>query len=279
MGVRSMTGFGNAQRGGLAAEVRSVNHRNLDVRLQLPDGWGGLVADLTQQLKAQAHRGSVTLRITQDVEAVEEVALADVDRRVQRWHRVAAHMGRNEEPPLSWVLSGLGRTAASAPVIDELTALVHESLSEWNAQRAREGAVLERQLRALLAQMRLHLEAIELAEPRALQAAQDRLERRMADRLGAQNVDPVRVLHEVAVLAERRDLAEERVRLAGHLDAMEDALDQGGAVGRSLGFLAQELLREVNTIGSKASDAALTEQVVALKVLIEQLREQVLNLE
>ena len=168
MGVRSMTGFGNAQRGGLAAEVRSVNHRNLDVRLQLPDGWGGLVADLTQQLKAQAHRGSVTLRITQDVEAVEEVALADVDRRVQRWHRVAAHMGRDEEPPLSWVLSGLGRTAAAAPVIDELTALVHESLSEWNAQRAREGAVLERQLRALLAQMRLHLEAIERAPSRVL---------------------------------------------------------------------------------------------------------------
>ena len=116
-------------------------------------------------------------------------------------------------------------------------------------------------------------------EPVAMARQAERLRRRMAELLDEHAVDEGRLLQEVALLSDRRDISEERVRLGAHLDAIVQALKGNKAVGRRLGFLAQELLREVNTIGSKAQDLAISERVVELKTCIEQLREQVLNLE
>ena len=127
--------------------------------------------------------------------------------------------------------------------------------------------------------MRVHRLAIQQSESQANQKYQERLRQRVEGLLGERELDEVRLLQEVALMAERRDIAEERVRIAAHLDAIKLAIDGTEASGRKMGFIAQELLREVNTIGSKAQDLAMTEHVVALKVLIEQLREQVLNVE
>ena len=149
----------------------------------------------------------------------------------------------------------------------------------WNADRAREGACLVDQLSSLLDQMKQALIAISEQEPVALDHYGQRLQARMLALLDQHRIDETRLLQEVALMSDRRDISEERVRLAAHLDAVAQGIRGSDAVGRRLGFLAQELLREVNTIGSKAQDLTIAKRVVELKSCIEQLREQVLNLE
>jgi uncharacterized protein (TIGR00255 family) len=145
--------------------------------------------------------------------------------------------------------------------------------------RAREGEVMHAHVAGLLNMLMEGVARVADAEADANARYEERLRQRMVALLGEHPVDEGRLLQEVALMAERRDVTEERVRLSGHIEGCARLLGAEGAVGRELGFLAQELLREVNTIGSKAQDLVLTEQVVALKSCIEQMREQILNLE
>jgi uncharacterized protein (TIGR00255 family) len=279
MSIRSMTGFGSATIDGLNCEIRSVNHRGFDLRFRLPSGWQRLEGSLTKQMRASAERGSITLSLSSQGSQTTDFDSALIDARQAQWQAAASHLGRSDEAPMVWLLAGQEGQAPRPPNLDVVSALVEAASQAWNAERLREGAHLAEQLTALLVQMNQGLATIAEQEPAALERYAERLRSRMRGLLDEQSVDETRLLQEVALMSDRRDISEERVRLAAHLKAVAEAVSGGDAVGRRLGFLAQELLREVNTIGSKAQDLFIAERVVELKSCIEQLREQVLNLE
>jgi uncharacterized protein YicC (UPF0701 family) len=277
--IASMTGYGEADAHGLRCELRSVNHRSLDLRFRLPEGWAVFESAISAELRKVAQRGALTLSIKAPGPLRGSLDYAALKARKALWLEACDELGRSEEAPMTWLLSGVFDGSPALPKTEQVLALVAEAMQNWNAERLREGGRLEQHLRSVVAEMRDLLAAVEAREGIANHEYSERLRQRMNDILQAQAVDEVRLLQEVSLMAERRDIAEERVRIGAHLDALAQRLDGGGAVGRSLGFLSQELLREVNTIGSKAQDLALAERVIALKSCIEQLREQLLNLE
>jgi len=277
MSLRSMTGFAAANVDGLDGELRSVNGRGLDLRVRLPEGWGALERKVASRVRGTAARGQISVTI-RSADGSESVDLSHVRARQTVWQEVSTAMGRDEVAPMTWLLTGAS-SGRAAPDGDALDALLDRLIPAWDQDRQREGAELSPQLLELVGALRSDLASIEPLEAQALSAYQERLLERVQTLLGNHAHDPLRLVQEVAVVADRRDISEERFRISAHLDAAEQQLRAGGAVGRSLGFLAQELLREVNTMGSKSHHLAIAERVLAMKSNVERLREQVLNLE
>ena len=168
---------------------------------------------------------------------------------------------------------------AAAAQWSEVEPIVEQAGRELLAMRAREGAALATELAGRLAALERGAAAVEQQAPQRLTAELARLKKAVAELAAGVPVDEQRLALEVALMADRVDITEELVRLRTHLAACREALASDGAVGKQLGFLAQELLREVNTVGSKANDAAVTQVVIAMKGELEKFREQLDNLE
>lgn len=293
----SMTGF--AARAGQAEgftwswELRSVNGKGFDLRFRMPDWLGVLEADLRKQVSAIVARGSVSLnlRITRDAgdNAVEinPDALARVLAAIAQIEDQAGSKGVNLTPASAsdvmnfrGVMDAPQNRDASAALLSALRADIAPLLESFDAMRATEGAslhsVLTRQLNEIAS---LTDQAKGLLANRAddmqnnFKAAIARVMDNRAD------MDEARIAQEIAVLAVKSDVTEEIDRLYSHISAARDLLASGIPVGRKLDFLCQEFNREANTLCSKAQNAKLTEIGLALKVLIDQMREQVQNVE
>jgi uncharacterized protein (TIGR00255 family) len=161
----------------------------------------------------------------------------------------------------------------------EVLSILDRAADALLAMRDNEGAALAKELNGHLAEIETALAAVEARAPERLTAERDRLRRAVAELLDGARLDEARLAQEIAFIAERLDIAEEVARLKTHLTATREALLRREAVGRQLGFLGQEMLREINTIGSKANDAAITHAVITMKGALEKFREQVENLE
>jgi uncharacterized protein (TIGR00255 family) len=287
--IRSMTGFAAVAADlpgvALAVELRSVNHRFLDLQLRLPDELRGLESTLRERILAELKRGKVECRITLGRPAAGAAGLAVDLARVAELAKAAAAVtgGAPGVAPLSVgeILRWPGVLAEPGVPPAELAAqagkLVVEALADFSASRAREGA-------KLIATLVERCDAIEMqiarVAPRipAIHAA-------YAEKLGARlreaglDADQDRLKQELALFATKVDVAEELSRLATHVAEVRRVLDAGGSAGKRLDFLMQELHREANTLGSKSVDAELSQASLEIKVLIEQMREQVQNLE
>ena len=301
-----MTGIGEAaEQSGphrVTVTARSVNHRFLDFAVRLRAPYRALEPELRAVVAAEIRRGRVELGIEIEragtaatVEVCDETADA-LQRVARRWRRrglvaselsagelmSAARGSRLETGPS--VLAAEERALASRVCRRAVAALVVE--------REREGRALEEALRGHLRELRGRVEALAARRDEVIDRAPNELEGRVRELLegrgfeghgaaGATGVglDPARVVQEVALLIERSDTVEELERLSGHLEGFAAAMAEEGAVGRRLDFLTQEILRELNTIGSKCRDLAMQRGVVEGKVLCEQLREQVQNIE
>ena len=311
MAVFSMTGYANASQGtvekpvapthpvaeGPAAapgtvsvEIRSVNGRFLDLAFRLPDELRGLEPTLRELLAAQFKRGKIELRLgtKSDSENAwpqpqgEQLnRLARLEGMVQAWLPKAAGLSVHEV--LQWCKGG-----APAEKLDEIAlAAARRCIDGLRASRGREGArlvavLLERvgHLRALAAQAEPLVPAtVKRQQQRFLERWTEALEASGAAQTISREALEERALNEAAAYSIRIDVAEELARLRSHLDEIERLLKSGGEVGKRLDFLIQELLREANTLGSKASALELTNISVEMKVAIEQMREQVQNLE
>ncbi len=287
----SMTGFGagDAAVAGVVArvELRSVNHRSLDPRFRLPHALAHLQAGLTEQLREALGRGHVDVHVElrRDADARPEVRvdIALATAWQQSLAELAEALGQVEAPGLELIVAQPGVMTVSRPEEDveageqATTAAFAAALAQLQASRDAEGERLARDLEARLAALdTLRLEVAALAA-QVLPEARDRLRHRVGELLGDATLDSARLETEIVLVADRSDVTEELVRLAGHLQACRATLDEP-APGRKLSFLSQELLREVNTIGSKSNTLAITERVVAAKVEIEKIREQVQNL-
>lgn len=288
--VRSMTAYARAQRhtaqGELTWELRAVNHRFLEPHLRLPEELRGLEPAVRERLAARLSRGKldVTLRLAPEPGG-DPGALTLNTRLLEQLLAVADTVGRRigepANPHVFELLRWPGLLLEPERDLDALGAaaldLLEGAIDELVAGREREGA----RLRTLMLERCAALEA-QVAEVRErMPMVLANIRARLAERLGElrAELDPARLEQEMALLAQRLDVDEEMDRLLSHLTEVRDALDSREPAGRRLDFLMQELNREANTLGSKSADAAVTRAVVAMKVLIEQLREQVQNLE
>ncbi|MGA8705801.1 MAG: YicC/YloC family endoribonuclease [Steroidobacteraceae bacterium] len=285
-----MTGFARHERSGsfgtLVCEIRSVNHRFLDATVRLPDSCRSLESELRQALAARLKRGKVDCTLQQRAGQAGAAGL-ELDRDVLRrlLARIAELKEELAQPPapidllelLRW--PGVLREADAGG--DELQqaaqALFQQTLVDLAQARAREGARLGELIEQRLTALEQSLKALRARLPEA----QERIRQRFGDRLAELKVqvDPERIEQEIALLLQRFDVAEELDRLDGHIVEARRALAGTEPAGRRLDFLMQEFNREANTLSSKSQDQETTRTAVEMKVLIEQMREQVQNIE
>lgn len=286
-----MTGFGSAEGpvagGRLRVEIRTVNHRYFNSQLKLPYDLAALEGELRERLRVLLVRGHVaaSARWVETPRTDGAVGL-DLDRArqiVSALRRLKKTLRLKGEPDLGFV--------ARYP---EILTVTSEGVGvEWSdiqpiVERAAQDVLMmrEREGQAMAADLTMRLDAlasgaatIGARAPERLSAELARLRKNVAELAGGVQVDEQRLAMEIALMADRVDVSEELVRFRTHLEACRTALEESGAVGKRLGFLAQELLREINTIGSKANDASITQAVIAMKGELERFREQLENLE
>ncbi|RFU14086.1 YicC family protein [Rhodobacteraceae bacterium W635] len=294
--VNSMTGYAArdvASDGSLRSwELRGVNGRGLEMRLRLPDRLGRLEIPLRERLKAALARGSVTLTLRVAREeggkagAVDEAALSSALAALSHVQRASEAQGLPVAPPDPVrILTMPGVMVASAeetlPADEALLEEFGVLLEAFLASRAAEGRALQRTLTAQIDRLEaLTGQAVEQAAARGDSAA-DRMAETLARVLRASDgMDPDRLAQELALIAVKTDVTEEIDRLASaHIPAARALLEADGPVGRRFDFLLQEFNREANTLCSKSGDAGLTQTGLDLKVVIDQMREQVQNVE
>ncbi len=287
--IQSMTGYAAASadtaRGTLSVELRSVNARYLDLQFRISDELRALEPMLRELIGARVSRGKLDCRMF-----LHDAAGAAAGGRLNaealaRLRELALEVQRAmpQAAPLSVadVLRSPGVIAESPLNEDESRRLAAElcrkALDELVASRTREGAKLAAAVAERIAGMRRRLEQVTPLVPQAIAAYQARLAERLREALGSADDDRVRA--ELAVFATKVDVDEELTRLRAHMDEVERTLKKGGAAGKRLDFLAQELNREANTLASKAASQEISDCALELKLLIEQMREQVQNIE
>jgi len=286
--LHSMTAFASAETatplGALSCELRSVNHRYLELQMRLPEELRALESNIRERVAARVARGKVDLSIRLRAGSAGPPTLdideALLDRVLERAGAIAARVEHARLDPLALLAwPGVVREPErDAGVLNAAAlALVGQALEEFSAARAREGErlqgfIVERldAIATLIAQLRVWL-------PEIRAALRLKLETRLADL--KLPLDPGRVEQELVLGLSKLDVDEELDRLTSHVAEARSTLARGEAAGRRLDFLLQEFNREANTLGSKSVDARTSQASVELKVLIEQVREQVQNIE
>jgi len=287
--ILSMTGFAAASSElpgiSLAVELRSVNHRYLDVTLKLPEELRMLETPLRERIAGVQKRGKVECRVSLARTVGGAGTIAINVERVQQLAEAAAAVARaipgtpglTTADVLRWPGVMVDATISAEALAEQVDALVQQALAELTAARAREGAKLRDVLEARCGDIETQVARVAPRIPAIHAAYVAKLGARLAD-AGVDAHDD-RLKQELALFATKIDVAEEVARLVTHVGEVRRVLAQGGSAGKRLDFLAQELNREANTLGAKSVDAELSQVSLELKVLIEQMREQVQNLE
>jgi uncharacterized protein (TIGR00255 family) len=286
--VHSMTGYavasGDSPRGALALELRSVNSRYLDVQLRIADELRGAEPTLRELIVARIARGKVDCRLSLtdtgrraqhklDPQTLER--LRQLQQVVRAKFPDAAPLGAADV--LRWPGVLTEPPADEEPTRAAIERLCRAALEELCAAREREGAKLVAIVLGRIADMTKRLGEAAPLIPEATAAFKAKLEERLREALGAGNEERIRA--EIALFATKTDVDEELTRLGVHIQEAERTLSRGGPVGKRLDFLAQEMNREANTLASKAAGLKISDCALELKLLIEQVREQVQNIE
>ncbi|MFP4354102.1 MAG: YicC/YloC family endoribonuclease [Phycisphaerae bacterium] len=292
--LRSMTGFGSAsgQAGTIqySVEVRSVNNRYLKTNIKLPESCQAAEPRIEKRLSGRVQRGTVTvtvrMRLSEDAGAYR-VNHKVLDSYLQQLRNVQAEADPAARIDLASMLElpGVCEPPAVEEIIlesiDALLGLVDQAIDGLIDMREKEGAALRDVLLGQCQAIDWQLEGVKKRAPGVIQDYHDRLSTRVNELIkqARLSIDQDTLAREVAIFAERSDIAEEIARLDGHIEQFRQALDGGDAVGRKLDFIAQEMLREANTIASKANDAEIGRAVVEIKTAIDRIKEQVQNAE
>lgn len=292
--IHSMTGFGEArcEEDGRTyhLEVRSVNNRYLKTTLHLPDEFATLDAELERLLRQHVQRGSVTVRLhvrEQNPDPSLHIDLRVLQAYLAKLEAAGAHSDRVRIDLVT--LLTLPGVAQPQEITDEqraargklLTRLANEALGNLVTMRRTEGAALAQDLQNHCDAVRRSLDVIRGRVGHVVEEYRDRLRARVLDLINDSNVQLAEddLLREVSIYAERSDISEELSRLDGHLEQFAAQMAGGEAAGRKLEFIAQEMLREANTIGSKTGDAAIAREIIEVKAAIDRVKEQVQNAE
>ncbi|KAB7657334.1 YicC family protein [Sutterella seckii] len=297
--VASMTGYaaldGKTLAGTVTAECRSVNSRFLDLTLRLDDALRFTEPAVRERLQKRLTRGKVELRLnlTADASALPASVNEEALRRVLALQETILKLDpQAQELSVAEILDLPGIAAAETPdrdkLLQEVLAIVDRTLDEFIAAREREGAALAQVLTGYCDKMSAVVKDVRDAMPQIISQLEGRLTERLTDALAdalkekstlTKEEVTDRIRQEVTMYAIKMDVDEEMNRLDTHLAEVKRLLAQGGAVGRKLDFMAQEMNREANTLGSKAAAIEMTQASLALKITIDQMREQIQNLE
>lgn len=290
--LKSMTGFGSASAhaGGvrITVELSSVNRKQLDVVFRLPPPLAALESRLQKIIQEQISRGRISGTV--QLESANGGADAQVDEKradvtVEKLRRAAEKLNLADDLKASMLfqIPGLLKMQTTEQNPDEIFQTLEKALTaalkKLNAMRVREGKALETDFLARLKSLEQMLAVIKSRAPQVTSGYRKKLFQGL-ESAGLKNLESdERIIKEIALFAERSDIAEEITRLASHIRQFRKMLRGSEPAGRPLDFLAQEFFREINTIGSKANDLKITEQVVAFKSELERIREQIQNVE
>jgi uncharacterized protein (TIGR00255 family) len=291
--IKSMTGYGKgdavSEQGSFLVEIRSVNHRYGEVSVRMPRAFLSQENEIKRLVSALLKRGKIDVTVqweeSSGVDSIPQVNRELALGYCETFRQLSGELGLPGEVPLALILAQKGVLRDSGTTVDEagllpqLTGAVRSALTAIDSMRTREGEALASDLLARRRQVAEWVEQIRERTPLMVAEYQQKLAARLEQLLGDVELDPARLAQEVALLADRCDITEELVRLNSHFAQFDEALRLKEAVGRKLDFLMQEMNREVNTIGSKANDAAIASLVIQVKAEMEKMREQVQNVE
>jgi len=284
-----MTGFAAASRTlsrcTLSIELRSVNSRYLDINFRLPEELRAIESQLRETLMARVNRGKLECRMSiVDLPAAQrelELNAELVTRLAAAGRQVQGLVGEARPLTVADILRWPGVIGEPDLSLDELgtsaVALLEAALRDFTASREREGEKLKQVILDRAGRMQELVEGIVPKVPQLIASYREKLAARLSE--AALNPEDDRIRQEIVLFASKIDVDEELSRLSAHIKELQHVLAKGGAVGRRLDFLMQEFNREANTLGSKSADLESTQVAVELKVLIEQMREQVQNIE
>jgi uncharacterized protein (TIGR00255 family) len=289
--MRSMTGYGSGRaalgEGHVVLDIRTVNHRFLDVRVRLPSRIQAQTPTVERVIRARLERGRVDVTARFEGQTLPQPAL-DLDRARAVYGELASlrdELHPDEPVPLA-LLASVPDLFTASRIVDEealneaLAAATEAACQAVMKMRDTEGQALASELADRLEELGETLAALSTALPELVESRRKRLRDRLESLLVDTNVtlDPGRLEQEIAILADRSDVTEELVRLDSHRNQMLELTENSNAaVGKRIDFLLQEMSREANTIGSKVQDGTITGHVIALKACIEQMREQAQN--
>ena len=291
--IKSMTGYGRAVETvngrEFTVEIRSVNNRYLDCTVKLPKALTFAEDAVKQAVKQAVSRGKVDVFITVHSETAADVKVTLNAAMVEGYLSAMKQMVTDFEVKDDISVSLISRMpevfTVEKPEVDEeqlladLMGVVHKALANYDAMRTAEGKALENDLRSRGNTILELVSQVEAGNGQTVIDYRTRLENKLREVLENTAIDESRILTEAAIFADKVAVDEETVRLRSHLQQMNTMLDGGGAVGRKLDFLLQEMNREANTIGSKCTDVNLARIVVDIKAELEKIREQTQNIE
>jgi uncharacterized protein (TIGR00255 family) len=293
--IRSMTGYGVAEQdiplGKIAVEVRSLNHKYLDISLKLPRGFFNLESKIRDIVKKGVSRGRVdlTMRIDSSGSILPRYRLEADTRLAEEYIRVLDEIKERFGLKGEVTLDHVAAVREIVPFLEakedtelywqEISSVTEQALRALEDSRRKEGEALAADLMARLAEARRLTAEIKEKAPAVVAAYRERLRERVRALLEGSDFDERRFQQEVAYFAERSDISEEVIRMESHLSQFASKVAEEGPAGRGLDFILQEMNREVNTIGAKATDVDIAQRVIALKGDLERMREQVQNVE
>ena len=291
--LQSMTGYGRASRrtpaGSVSIELRSTNHRYLEVEPRLPNGLTALQGPLTELLRRGVRRGRLEVSVALHAARSDPRRVMVDEPLLTRYHAALLALRRRFGFKGPVTLDQLLALPQALTVAEErvpverlqgpILSAAQAALRELVRSRQREGALLARDVHSQLRAIERHVRAVKRRLPAALAAQRRRLRQRLRELLGPGATLSASQLEQAAAIAKEADIHEELVRLESHVAYMRQTLSGDPLVGKRLDFIAQELMREANTMGAKVNDARAVQHVVDIKGCIEKIREQVQNLE
>lgn len=291
--IKSMTGYGRAVETvngrEFTVEIRSVNNRYLDCTVKLPRAVSFAEDAVKQAVKASVSRGKVDVFVTVKSDNGDDTKVSlnrtAVEGYLSAMRQMVSEFGVQDDISVSAISRMPEVFTVEKPEVDEeqlqadLMGVVRKALDGYDAMRTAEGAALDADLRSRGDTILELVCQVETGSEQTVIDYRTRLENKLKEVLASTAIDESRILTEVAIFADKIAVDEETVRLRSHLRQMNTMLDGGGAVGRKLDFLLQEMNREANTIGSKCSDVRLARIVVDIKAELEKIREQTQNIE
>jgi len=291
--VRSMTGYGRcvcaSEERDISVEIKSVNHRFFEMNVRITRGYGFLEDKLKKYVQSRLSRGKVDLYVSigdpKDEEAVVSVDHTLVKGYLNAFHEISASYGLPDNLSVTDITRFPDVLTVTRPEEDEqkvwdaLFPVLENAVNDFVSMRESEGERLKNDIVAKAENIMQIVSQIEERSPESVLEYKAKLTERIKELLEGADVDEQRIAMEVAIFADKVAVDEETVRLRSHFAQMNDIITKGGAVGRKLDFVLQEMNREANTIGSKVTDSDIAHKVVDIKAELEKIREQVQNIE
>lgn len=291
----SMTGYGRGEASNdrikIVVEIKSVNHRYSEIVAKIPKKMNPFEERIKAMIKDKVQRGRIELFVNYEEQMGTNYSIQPNEGVLDQYYEALMLMKSRYELKDHVTLSLLSRhpeafrveyvEVDSDAIWSVLEKATSDAISQMVEMRRVEGAKLVEDVFDRIAQMKIRLSKIEGQSPQIVEAYRQKMRDRLTDLLSDMGIqiDEARIAHEIAIFADKTNVTEEIVRLKSHFDQIADILDQGGAAGRKLDFLVQEMNREVNTIGSKSPDFEISNDVIELKSELEKIREQIQNIE